>query len=144
MNRAIGRTVALFLIIDHKGAKMTLQILKETYAVCRLDDVAELPKGAEFLSLTVSSDEISLVCSKRHVPPCAIAQTGFAAMRIKGVLDFSMTGVLARISGILAKEEISIFAISTYDTDYIFVRQDDLEKSIKALEANGYDFETSI
>ena len=123
---------------------MTLQILKETYAVCRPSDVAELPKGQEFISLTISADETSLVCAQKHVPPGCIAQKGFAAMRIKGVLDFSLTGVLAGISGILAKEEISIFAISTYDTDYIFVKQEELEKSIKALEENGYDFETNI
>ncbi len=121
---------------------MTLEILKERFAVCKTDEITEIKKGEGFFSLTVTQDEISLVCSEKHIPKGCKVQTGFRAMRIKGTLDFSLTGILAKISGILADEKISIFALSTYDTDYIFVDEKNLGKSISALEKGGYVFES--
>ena len=121
---------------------MTLEILKERFAVCKTEKITEIEKGEEFFSITVTQDEISLVCAEKHIPKGSTAQKGFRAMRVKGTLDFSLTGILAKISGILADENISIFALSTYDTDYIFVDEKNLSKSITALEKGGYVFES--
>ena len=120
---------------------MTLEILKERFAVCKTEKIAEIEKGEEFFSVTVTQDEVSLVCAEKHIPKNCTAQTGFRAFRVRGILDFSLTGILAEISGFLADENISIFTLSTYDTDYIFVDEKNLEKSISALEKGGYLFE---
>jgi hypothetical protein len=120
---------------------MTLEILKDRFAVCKTDSAIEIDKDKEFFSITVTRNEISLVCTENNVPKDCTAQTGFRAMRVKGTLEFSLTGILAKISGILADEKISIFALSTYETDYIFVDENDLEKGISALENGGYIFE---
>ena len=120
---------------------MTLQILKDRYAVCKAEKPARLINSEDFFSVTVTKDEVSIVCTEKHIPAGCEVQAGFRAMRIKGILDFSLTGIIARISGILAQRDISIFVVSTYDTDYIFVKEEDMEKCVKALEENGYIFE---
>lgn len=71
------------------------------------------------------------------MPQDCEAQKGFSAMRIAGVLDFSLTGVLAKISGILAQAGVSIFVVSTFETDYILVKHTDLKRSVESLTSNG-------
>lgn len=111
-------------------------MLKKTYAVCRLNK-ATLPDG-EFVSLTMSGGEISLVCEVTKMPCGCRAETGWRALRVKGPLDFSLTGILADLSGVLARAGVSIFALSTYDTDYIFVKQVRLEDAQNALTTHGH------
>jgi len=96
-----------------------------------------LPDG-EFVSLTMIGGEVSLVCEEGKAPKGCIMECGWRALRIKGPLDFSLVGILANVSGVLAQAEVSIFAVSTYETDYVLVKQDSLEQAIKSLEAHGH------
>lgn len=117
---------------------MTLKVLKAKYAVCKLNDLSEIELNGEFTSLTVTPNEISLVCEEDKVPQQCTSEYGWKAFFIEGVLDFSLVGILADIANVLAAEKISIYAMSTYDTDYIFVKEDKLSSAISALKKQGY------
>ncbi len=93
--------------------------------------------GSEFLSITRTPQELSIVCAEEHVPDDVQAQRGFRPLRVDGPLDFSLVGILARISTALALHGISIFVISTFDTDYVLVREDQLAPSREALSQAG-------
>ena len=118
---------------------LTLSVLppgKETLAICRLARGADIPDWAltgDFCSITRTSEELSIVCPEAQVTPGIKHEGGWKALRVKGPLDFSLTGVLARLTKPLAENEISIFALSTYDTDYLLVRQADLTRALKTL-----------
>jgi len=119
-----------------------LVLLEEILCVCRLDPLSALPGWAiqnnHFFSVTKTGDELSVVCPESCVPPDARYEGGFRCLKIEGPLDFSLVGVLAPIADLLAGERISIFTISTYDTDYIMVRQSSLDSALRALETAGY------
>jgi hypothetical protein len=116
---------------------MTLELLEKEYAVCRLE-APVLPAG-EFVSLTMSGGEVSLVCEAAAAPPGGIAETGWRGLRVAGVLDFALIGILAGLTDTLAKAGVSVFAVSTYDTDYLFVRARSLDAAIQALKAAGHE-----
>lgn len=125
--------------------KLKLKIIKGPFAVLRMDRDAALPDwafGGEFFSATRTRDELSLVMEEALVPEGAreIQKTekGWAALQIAGQLDFGLVGILAGISTLLADAGISIFAVSTYDTDYILLKETDMEKAIGILEKNWY------
>lgn len=121
---------------------LTLEILSDELAVCRLPVDAAVPNWAwagELTSITCTDDELSLVCAADSVPADVRHKPGWRALKIRGLLDFSLVGILAGIAGVLAAAEISIFAISTHDTDYILVRGDQLESAVDALHAAGYE-----
>ncbi|HOO27117.1 MAG TPA: ACT domain-containing protein, partial [Lachnospiraceae bacterium] len=83
--------------------------------------------------------ELSLVCETKDVPEQTLArEDGWKAFRIQGVLDFSLTGILSKISGLLAGQKIGIFAISTYNTDYVLTKAENFEAALHVLEAEGY------
>ena len=88
--------------------------------------------------MSITDCEISLVCERSSAPHGCKAETGFTAMRVAEVLDFSLTGIFSKISGILAQEKVSIFAVSTFDTDYILVKEKNLQRSLRALKSGGY------
>ncbi|MCZ6529589.1 MAG: ACT domain-containing protein [Chloroflexi bacterium] len=117
--------------------QITLEWLPGRFAVCRLDAQAATPGWAladgGFVSITRSERELSIVAAEALVPAEVKAERGWAAMRVVGQLDFSMVGVLAKLTGAVAEAGISCFAISTYDTDYIFVKQQDAVDAAKAL-----------
>ncbi len=115
---------------------MELELLTGRFAVCALDKPV-LPQG-EFVSLTMSGGEVSLVCEEDAAPQGCRAETGWCALRIKGPLDFSLVGIMAHISKILADEGISLFAVSTYETDYVLVKEEAIKRSIEALKNNGH------
>ena len=126
---------------------MTLQndvplfILPDRLAVCRLSADAPFPEWArpgDLLALMRSRDELSVVCAERFVPPEIRAERGMRALMVQGPLEFSLTGVLASIAVPLARAGVSIFALSTYDTDYILVREDALERAVNALSQAGF------
>jgi uncharacterized protein len=115
-----------------------LSVEKGIYAVCKLKE-AYLPQAKDFLSLTVTEEEFSLVCKQESIPAVATKVQGdFALLKLEGHLDFSLVGILAGISDALAKEKISIFCVSTYNTDYILLREKELERGISALQKNDY------
>lgn len=120
---------------------LVLSVLSPRLAVCRLDpraSLATLPFPAEFFSITRTGDELSIVCDESDVPDGAVVEPGWRALKVEGPLDFSLTGILAGLAGALAGAGISLFAISTYDTDYVLVRGASLPEAVSALRSAGY------
>lgn len=129
-----------------KQKKLTLSVLEGRFSILRLEKEAEVPvwiNGSNFFSITRTPEELSIVCEENNIPaniPADIkAKRGWSCLKIEGPLDFGLTGILAGISKILAENGISIFAISTYDTDYILVRETNLEHALKALTQGRYE-----
>jgi hypothetical protein len=120
---------------------LTLRVLPGTYAVCRLDSTIDLPEWAtsgEFFSVTRTADELSVVCEQSAVPQGVLCEGDWRCLKVQGPLDFGLTGVLASLSLPLAEAAISIFAISTYDTDYLMVKAGDLARAVAALSQAGH------
>lgn len=119
---------------------MELKTLPYNFTVCKLMSVDDLPSGIDFCFTAKTDEEISLVCKTTDVPEKTLVRDdGWKGFRIEGVLDFSLIGILSKISAILAENKVGIFAVSTYNTDYIFVKEENLDKAINALKDNGYD-----
>jgi hypothetical protein len=115
--------------------------LDELYAVVRLHPDAGLPDwvgGGHFWSVTRSDSELSVVCREEDVPPDASAERGWCALEVAGPLDFSLTGVVASLVSPLADAEVPIFVLSTFDTDYLLVRELDLPRAAEALRGAGH------
>ena len=121
--------------------KLRLLLLPETLAICRLDKDAPIPKWAlkgVFFSVTRTMEELSVVCPQIQVPAVMKREEGWRCIKVRGPLDFSLTGILASLTTPLAKAGISVFAISTYDTDYLLVKEENLEKAIEILVKKGH------
>lgn len=121
--------------------KFTLEALPGSFAVCRLDAGAEIPGWAsgEVASITRTPDELSIVCLQENVPEDTTCESDWRCLRVAGPLDFSMVGVIASLTGILAAANISVFVISTFDTDLLLVKQGDLEAAVDVFAAAGHD-----
>lgn len=120
---------------------LTLELLKENYCVCRLEAQDAIPEWCEqgdFYSMTKTKDELSIVCSQQYVPENIQAERNWRIFKILGPLDFSLIGILSKISLLMAECKISIFALSTYDTDYILVKDDKVDEAVRALVDAGY------
>jgi hypothetical protein len=123
---------------------LNLELLAGTFAVCRLEADAPLPPWATsggFVSLTRTDTELSVVCPEASVPPGVRAEAGWRCLRVKGPLGFGLTGILASLAGPLASSGVSIFVVSTYDTDYLMVQQRDLDRGTDALQRAGHAVE---
>ena len=121
---------------------MKIKIDKTLYAISKLDKYDKIPAWINFdsfFSITNTDEEFSIVCEEKFVPKNIISDFGWNILKILGPLDFSLVGILSKISGILAKEGISIFAISTYDTDYILVKSDKIDQTIEVLKRSDYE-----
>ncbi len=121
--------------------KVSLIVLEEVFAICTIPGCRVLPTWAintTFFSVTKTHDELSIVCPQHYVPENIDYNRDWRALKIKGPLDFSLIGILAQISTCLAKASISIFALSTYETDYILVKNHDLNHAISTLREHGY------
>lgn len=119
---------------------LRLSILSDTLAVCRLEKDAAIPNWAitgDFFSISHTQDELSIVCCQAQVPPGIHLEGGWRGLKVEGPLDFALTGILAGLAGALAQAGISLFAISTYDTDYILVREKSLPEAVSALKEAG-------
>jgi hypothetical protein len=126
--------------------KLILSVLEGKFGILRLEKGSEIPiwiHKSDFFSLTRTPEELSIVCQENDIPvntPADIrAERGWNCLKVEGPLDVGLTGILAGISRILAEQRISIFAISTYDTDYILVREKNLERAAEALANEGYE-----
>jgi hypothetical protein len=118
-----------------------LRVLSGRFAVCRLAADAEIPAGlasGALLSITRTANELSIVCDERSAPPAARIERGWACLMVEGPLAFNAVGVLASITGPLAAAGVSIFSLSTFDTDYVLVSHEHLPRAIDALRAAGH------
>lgn len=121
--------------------QLTIAVHPGLFGICRLGPGAELPgwaSGGKFLTVNRTPLELSIVCDEARIPEGVTAERGRRLLQAEGVLAFSLTGVLAAIAGPLAEAEIGIFAVSTYDTDYLLVLETDLERAMQALEGAGH------
>ncbi|WP_026884752.1 ACT domain-containing protein [Clostridium akagii] len=121
---------------------LTLKLLKEKYGVCRLSAEESIPKwgkNSPFYSITKTVDELSIVCYEDCIPRDIKCEKDWRVLKVQGTLDFSLIGIISSISTILAHEKISIFAISTFDTDYILVKDKDIDNAANALSNEGYE-----
>ncbi|MCD7860099.1 MAG: ACT domain-containing protein [Firmicutes bacterium] len=118
---------------------MVLKMLGDNFTVCKVEDFSLVNMDAEYYFAGKTDEEKSLVCLTADVPSNVIERDdGWKGFRIQGVLDFSLIGVLSKISTILAREGISIFAVSTYNTDYVLLKEENYQKALDILEQSGY------
>jgi hypothetical protein len=128
--------------------KLHLRIRKGRFAVCRLAPQEPVPSWAlttgEFTSVSRTRDELSIVCAEDGVPSGIQCAPGWRILRVEGPLDFAQTGILASLAAPLADAGVSIFAISTYDTDYVLVEEQQLDSAVRALRAAGHTVEQYV
>ena len=120
---------------------MTLDLMPGSYAICRLPADAPIPAWATrggWSSLTRTPNELSIVCASDEVPADVEAQRGYRGLTVRGPLDFSLVGIVAGLANVMAAAAISIFVISTHDTDYLFVRGADVDRAVDALRDAGH------
>ena len=119
---------------------MKLECLDCDLSICKVASTNEIKLDDDFCFIGKTDEEISLVCRTEHTPANTVErEDGWKGFRIKGVLDFSLVGILARLSGMLAENNIGLFAISTFNTDYILVKKENFERAMHVLEDKGYD-----
>ena len=118
---------------------MELEKLGYALTVCKVSDASSIDLSKDLYFIGRTDEELSLVCRTEDTPAETVRrEDGWKAFRIRGELDFSLVGILAKISGILAENRIGIFAVSTYNTDYILVREENFEKALRVLALAGY------
>ena len=119
---------------------MRIEALNGEFAVCQVRDAAGVDWSRPFTFMARTDEELSLVCPAESVPADAVRrEDGWRAFRIAGELDFSLVGIPAKIASILAEERISIFALSTYKTDYVLVKAERFADALDALRTSGYE-----
>ena len=124
---------------EEKEESLQLQVIPETFSICQVKNYRGIDIDQPFVFTGRTDEEKSLVCPVSMVPESTLDRSdGWKMFRICGQLDFSLIGILAELSSVFAKAEIGIFAISTYNTDYVLVKDKDYRKAIKALDRAGY------
>lgn len=126
-------------------SSLRLTVLPHRLAICRLAPEAVIPQQiftSELWSLTRTADELSLVVQEEFLPPDCQVESGWRAIKVNGPLDFALIGILAALATPLAEAGISLFALSTYDTDYLLVKQSNLNKAITTLKAAGHQIQS--
>lgn len=122
-----------------KNNNMEIKKLAVDLSVCKVEDYSQVDLSQEYCFIGKTDEEKSLVCLTENIPQNALAHDdGWKAFRIQGVLDFSLIGILSKISAVLADNKIGIFAISTYNTDYILVKAENYSKALEVLADEGY------
>lgn len=118
---------------------MEIKKIDHNFSVCQVEDYSLVNLNSEYSFIGKTDEEKSLVCITDEVPANVIQQDdGWKAFRIQGVLNFSLIGILAKIAAALADNGISIFAVSTYNTDYVLMKKENYEKALDVLKALGY------
>jgi len=120
---------------------LDLTLLPERLAVCHLEPNEDVPRWAfrsPMSSVTRTDRELSIVCPEAAVPPGIRAERGFRVLEVSGPLDFALTGILASLLDPLAEAGVSVFAISTHDTDYVLVRDESVPRALEALRRAGH------
>jgi hypothetical protein len=124
--------------------KLSLSLMPHTYAVCQFHPDKHIPYWAllgNFVSLTRTHEELSIVCQQDNVPDEIRAERGWRCVQVQGAFDFSVAGVNASLAIPLAEAEISVLAIATYATDYLLIKEENVERSIQVLEQAGHSIE---
>ena|SRR5579872_6854793 len=116
---------------------LTLSVMPISLAIVRLNTSLSIPlwaiEGGDFFSITKTQDELSVVCAEERVPQGVKVEKGWRCLKVEGPLDFGLTGILSSLAHPLAEAKISIFAISTFDTDYIMIKKENLQKAVAVL-----------
>ena len=119
---------------------MEIKRLDNSFTVCKVQDYSLVSLEDEYCFIGKTDEENSLVCISEKVPENVVErEDGWRAFRIQGVLDFSLIGILSKITSILAEHSIGVFAISTYNTDYIFVKEENFCEALKLITNEGYE-----
>lgn len=121
--------------------KLTLSLIPGSFAVCRLSPNSDIPQWAirsSFYSVMKTPEELTVVCVEENVPEGVKSEQDWKMLQVEGPLDFSLTGIISSLACPLAEAEISIFVLSTYESDYIMVKQSSLKKAISVLSAAGH------
>jgi hypothetical protein len=122
-------------------SRLTLTLFTDLLAVCRLDPDAPVPPWASagpFTSITRTPAELSIVCLDDRVPEGMRCERGWRYLAVQGPLTFALTGILASLTGALALAGVSVFALSTFDTDYLLVKESDAERTVELLSREGH------
>ncbi len=118
---------------------MELKTIEHKLTVCKVANISEIKLSADFYFIGKTDEELSLVCKTEDTPQNTLnREDGWRGFRIQGVLDFSLIGILSKLSGVLANHGIGIFAVSTYNTDYILVKEENFERALGVLTSDGY------
>ena len=120
---------------------LALSLLPDTFAICRLGPEADIPSwilAGDFFSVTRTTEELSLVCLQEIVPEGTRCEKGFRCFKVGGPLDFSLTGILSSLAMPLAQAGISVLAISTFDTDYLLVKEAQVDSAVQTLSRAGH------
>ena len=126
-------------MIDKEAGLMELKRLEHHFTICKVRTVADINMDMQFCFIGKTDEEISLVCRTEDAPENTTDRDdGWRGFRIQGTLDFSLIGILSKLSGILADNGIGIFAVSTFNTDYILVKDENYEKTLTILSNSGY------
>ena len=120
--------------------RMKLKKLPYDLTICKVKTLSDIRLNADFFFLGRTDEELSLVCKTQDTPAETIERDdGWRGFRIEGVLEFSLIGILSGLSAVLAENGIGIFAVSTYNTDYILVKAENFERAMGLLEKAGYE-----
>ncbi len=118
---------------------MILKRIEHDLTVCKVSEKSCINMDTDFYFIGKTDEELSLVCKTEDTPQNTTERDdGWKGFRIQGVLDFSLIGILSKLSGILAEHKIGIFAVSTYNTDYILVKEENYERALTVLASEGY------
>ena len=129
-------------MIGARDSPLSISVLGETLAVCRLDPQEDIPAWATdsmFSSVTRTPDELSVVCPGRQVPAGVACERHWRALKLEGTFDLDLVGILASVAAPLAEAGVGIFAIATHDTDYVLVREAQLGLAVSALSELGHN-----
>jgi hypothetical protein len=125
---------------DAMRLTLTLQVLPDRFAVCKLPPAAPIPDWAcagQFYSITRTGDELSIVCPEASLPEALLGERGWRCLRVAGTVEFSVVGVVASLVAPLADAGISVFVMSTFDTDYLLVKETSFENAVAVLRRAG-------
>lgn len=118
---------------------MNIEFLNIDFTVCKVNDLSKVNFDSDFIFVGKTDNELSVVCPTADLPTNAACQEdGWRAFRIVGTLDFSLVGVIAKISSLLSESGIPVFVVSTYNTDYVLVKKENEAKTIEVLSGAGY------
>ena len=117
---------------------MILERIDYKLTVCKVTEISDINMDSDFCFIAKTDEELSLVCKTEDTPQNSVERDdGWRGFRIQGVLDFSLIGILSKLTGILAEQKIGIFAVSTYNTDYILVKEENYERALTVLASKG-------